>query len=90
MSVFKFYEIFAYFRSPTGKQFLRDEIQRLRKQLIEGSASADVHAALGSFLEKQGDITEAIYHLEMAVKEASEGKLLFRNITIFINNLCRY
>ncbi|VDI62083.1 Hypothetical predicted protein [Mytilus galloprovincialis] len=61
-------------RSPAGKQFIRDEIQRLRKQLIEGSASADVHAALGSFLEKQGDITEAIYHLEMAVKGAPEEK----------------
>lgn len=61
-------------RSPAGKQFISDEIQRLRKQLIQGSASADVHAALGSFLEKQGDIIEAIYHLENAVKGDPDEK----------------
>ncbi|CAC5424115.1 JMJD6 [Mytilus coruscus] len=61
-------------RSPAGKQFISDEIQRLRKQLIQGSALADVHAALGSFLEKQGDIIEAIYHLENAVKGDPDEK----------------
>lgn len=33
-----------------------------------GLAQGDVHAALGTFLEKNGNTQEAVYHFEEAIK----------------------
>lgn len=55
-------------RLPDAKEFISEEIKRLRNKLKSGLAQGDVHAALGTFLEKNGDAQEAVYHFEEAIK----------------------
>lgn len=68
---------------PEGKDFISSEIHRLQSRLDQGTATRDVHAAVASFLEKQGEIQKAVYHGKLALSlqpEESEYKWLLHKL----------
>ena len=82
-------------RKQFAKNFMEKEIKRLESELDKWPQNAHIHAALGSFHEKLGNIDTASSHLNKAVsllgkKDIWRKKCIYLIITTFWNNLYTY